>query len=49
VATLGYGGLLMAPPVIGAIAAHTNIAVALGILSFSGIVIAANARIVTRT
>jgi MFS family permease len=44
VATLGYAGLLMAPPLLGAIAAHTNIAVALGILSFSGIVIAANAR-----
>jgi MFS family permease len=44
VATLGYAGLLMAPPLIGSIAAHTNIAVALGILSLSGIVIAANAR-----
>jgi len=44
VATLGYAGLLMAPPLLGAIAAHTNIAVALGILSFSGIVIAANSR-----
>ena len=48
VATLGYAGLLMAPPLIGSIAAHTNIAVALGILSLSGIVIAANARIVQR-
>jgi hypothetical protein len=38
----------MAPPLIGSIAAHTNIAVALGILSLSGIVIAANARIVKR-
>jgi len=44
VATLGYAGLLMAPPVIGAIAAHTNIAVALGVLALSGIVIAANSR-----
>jgi MFS family permease len=44
VATLGYAGLLMAPPLLGAIAAHTNIAIALGMLSFSGIVIAANAR-----
>jgi len=44
VATLGYAGLLMAPPVIGAIAAHTNIAVALGALALSGIVIAANSR-----
>jgi MFS family permease len=48
VATLGYAGLLMAPPLIGSIAAHTNIAVALGVLSLSGIVIAANARIVKR-
>jgi MFS family permease len=44
VATLGYAGLLMAPPLLGAIAAHTNIAVALGILSLSGIVIAANSK-----
>ena len=44
VATLGYAGLLMAPPLIGSIAAHTNIAVALGILSLSGIVIAANSK-----
>jgi len=48
VATLGYAGLLMAPPLIGSIAAHTNIAVALGVLSLSGLVIAANARIVKR-
>jgi MFS family permease len=48
VATLGYAGLLMAPPVIGSIAAHTNIAVALGVLSLSGIVIAVSARLVTR-
>jgi MFS family permease len=48
VATLGYGGLLLAPPVLGSIAAHTNIALALGILSISGIVIAANARVVKR-
>jgi MFS family permease len=46
VATLGYAGLLMAPPIIGSIAAHTSIAVALGILALSGIVIAANGRIV---
>jgi MFS family permease len=44
VATLGYAGLLMAPPLIGSIAAHTNIAVALGVLSLSGIVIAANSK-----
>jgi MFS family permease len=48
VATLGYAGLLLAPPLIGSIAAHTNIAVALGILSISGIVIAANAGVVKR-
>jgi MFS family permease len=48
VATLGYAGLLLAPPLIGSIAAHTNIAVALGILSVSGIVIAANARVAQR-
>jgi MFS family permease len=46
VATLGYAGLLLAPPLIGSVAAHTNIAVALGILSISGIVIAANAKVV---
>lgn len=48
VATLGYAGLLLAPPLIGSVAAHTNIAVALGILSVSGVVIAANARVVRR-
>jgi len=48
VATLGYAGLLMAPPLIGSIAAHTDIAVALGVLSLSGLVIAANARVVKR-
>ena len=48
VATLGYARLMLAPPLIGSIAAHTSIAVALGILSLSGIVIAANARIVKR-
>jgi MFS family permease len=46
VATLGYAGLLLAPPLLGSVAAHTSIAVALGILSVSGIVIAANARVV---
>jgi MFS family permease len=49
VATLGSAGLLMAPPLIGSIAAHTSLAVALGLLSLSGIVIAANARIVIRS
>ncbi|ALK99855.1 hypothetical protein AB595_15280 [Massilia sp. WF1] len=48
VATLGYAGLLLAPPLIGSLAAHTNIAVALGMLSLAGIVIAANARAVKR-
>jgi MFS family permease len=48
VATLGYAGLLLAPPLLGSVAAHTNIAVALGMLSVSGIVIAANARVVYR-
>jgi len=48
VATLGYAGLLLAPPLIGSVAAHTNIAVALGVLSVSGVVIAANARVVKR-
>jgi MFS family permease len=48
VATLGYAGLLTAPPIIGSIAAHTNIAVALGLLSLSGLVIALNARVVKR-
>jgi len=48
VATLGYAGLLLAPPVIGAIAAHSSLAVALGVLALSGIVIAANGRVVAR-
>lgn len=46
VATLGYAGLLLAPPIIGSIAAHSNIAVALGVLSLAGIVIALNARVI---
>ena len=48
VATLGSAGLLLAPPLIGSIAAHTSLAVALGLLSLSGLVIALNARIVVR-
>lgn len=48
VATLGSAGLLLAPPLIGSIAAHTSLAVALGLLSLSGVVIALNARIVAR-
>ncbi|GGB97321.1 MFS transporter [Pseudoduganella buxea] len=45
-ATVGYTGLLLGPPVIGWIAAHTSIAVALGALSLAGAVIALNAGIV---
>jgi MFS family permease len=48
VATLGYAGLLLAPPIIGSIAAHSNIAVALGVLSLAGIVVALNAGVVRR-
>ena len=46
VATLGYGGLLLAPPVLGWVALHSSVTVALGMLSLSGLVIAFNARIV---
>lgn len=45
VVTLGYGGLLLAPPVLGWVAAHSSVMVALGALSVSGIVIAASARV----
>lgn len=48
VATLGYGGLLMAPPVLGWVAMHTSVTVALGMLSLSGLVIALNARVLKR-
>jgi len=48
VATLGYGGLLLAPPVLGWIAMHSSIMVALGGLSLSGLVIALSARIIKR-
>jgi MFS family permease len=48
VATLGYGGLLMAPPVLGYIAAHSSVMVALGMLSLSGLVIAMSAGIIKR-
>jgi MFS family permease len=47
-ATVGYTGFLMGPPVIGWVASHTNIAVALGALSLAGAVIAFNARAVVR-
>lgn len=45
-ASVGYTGFLMGPPVIGWVASHTNIAVALGLLSIAGAVIALNARVV---
>ena len=48
VATLGYGGLLLAPPVLGWDAMHTSIMVALGGLSLSGLVIALSARVIQR-
>jgi len=48
VATLGYGGLLLAPPILGWVAMQTSVMVALGALSLSGIVIAANARVIRR-
>ena len=48
VATLGYGGLLMAPPVLGYIASHSSVTVALGVLSLSGLVIAMSAGIIKR-
>lgn len=48
VATLGYGGLLMAPPVLGYIASHSSVMVALGVLSLSGLVIAMSAGIIKR-
>lgn len=48
VATLGYGGLLLAPPVLGWVAVHSSVMVALGLLSLSGIVIAASSGILKR-
>ena len=48
VATLGYGGLLLAPPVLGWVAMHSSIMVALGALSLSGLVIALSARVIRR-
>jgi len=48
VATLGYGGLLMAPPVLGYIAAQSSVMVALGMLSLSGLVIALSAGVIKR-
>lgn len=48
VATLGYGGLLLAPPVLGYIASHASVMVALGMLSLSGLVIALSAGVIKR-
>jgi MFS family permease len=48
VATLGYGGLLLAPPALGWVAMHSSIMVALGGLSLSGLVIALSARVIRR-
>ncbi len=48
VATLGYGGLLLAPPVLGYVAAQASIMVALGALSLSGLVIALSAGVIKR-
>lgn len=48
VATLGYGGLLLAPPVLGWVAMHSSVTMALGMLSLAGLVIALNARILRR-
>ncbi|MCC2973374.1 MFS transporter [Massilia sp. IC2-476] len=48
VATLGYGGLLLAPPVLGYIASQASVMVALGMLSLSGLVIALSAGIIKR-
>ncbi|WP_306394673.1 MFS transporter [Telluria beijingensis] len=48
VATLGYGGLLLAPPVLGWGAMHSSVMVALGALSLSGIVIALSAGVLRK-
>ncbi|WP_229493707.1 hypothetical protein [Massilia arenae] len=48
VAMLGYGGLLLAPPVLGWVAVHSSVMVALGALSLSGIVIALSARVLKK-
>jgi MFS family permease len=48
VATLGYGGLLLAPPVLGWIATQSSVMMALGMLSLSGLVIALSAGVVKR-
>jgi len=48
VATLGYGGLLLAPPMLGWVAVHLSVMVALGALSLSGLVIALSAGVLKR-
>lgn len=48
VATLGYGGLLLAPPVLGWGAMHSSVMVALGALSLSGIVITLSAGVLKK-
>lgn len=48
VATLGYGGLLLAPPVLGWVAVHSSVMMALGGLSLAGAVIAMSARVLKR-
>jgi MFS family permease len=48
VATLGYGGLLLAPPILGWVAMHSSVMVALGALSLSGVVIALSAGVLKR-
>lgn len=42
VATVGYTGFLMGPPAIGWVSAHSNIAVAVGLLSVAGLVLCAS-------
>ena len=48
VATLGYGGLLLAPPILGWVAMHSSVMVALGALSLTGVVIALSAPAIRR-
>jgi MFS family permease len=45
-ATIGYTGFLLGPPLIGGIASVTSLAVALGLLSLTGLCIVAGARFV---
>jgi MFS family permease len=48
VATVGYSGFLLGPPLIGWIAAHAGLAVGVGSLALAGVVIAASANAVRR-